>query len=337
MQQKLHQKSSSFVDNAEYAIVVDVGSSATRAHIYLWDSNNPSQSAHRIAFKDKQPITSDLLNDKFETLDNILLDLLFHFAAEHIPKPCRHKTDLMMMATAGFRLMEKTAQVIILERMRMHAQKSPFRYSSTSQVGVIDGKDEGRFAWVSLNHKAVDWTTAVDTNQPAVGTSVGIIDLGGASTQIAYQVPPDVDDADGNPLTFGVIPGRGPYIYSLSRLGGGLREKFKKMEHYQHLIRTLSEAEYSKDNWVLLRNATRFHHFYNRQFVKKQKEPAMFVCAHADIGEAPLSSFEACDAMIRRFAKETNLLGPDPASPAINVEPKLNPNNPHNLKHCYKF
>ena len=48
--------------------------------------------------------------------------------------------------------------------------------------GVLDGKDEGLYGWVTVNY-------LLDALYPAGGEPSGIIDLGGGSVQIVYPAP----------------------------------------------------------------------------------------------------------------------------------------------------
>jgi golgi apyrase len=127
-----------------------------------------------------------------EHLDDIpayLAPLLNH-ARTHIPPSLHHETPLFLLATAGMRLLSPEQQVAVLQTtcqfLKYH---SNFRIDDASPAGpcgssvrIISGEEEGLFGWLSVNY-LMDGFGSSSSNR---GT-FGFLDMGGASTQIAFE------------------------------------------------------------------------------------------------------------------------------------------------------
>ena len=115
-------------------------------------------------FKDKHKSVADYLNP--------LLDC----ASEH-GKP---SSTVNLLATAGMRDLreedpEEAAQILRDARSALKAAKL-----DTGRVGIITGNEEARFAWLTANYATGRLgSTELDT--------LGILELGGSSAQIAYM------------------------------------------------------------------------------------------------------------------------------------------------------
>lgn len=80
-----------------------------------------------------------------------------------------------------FSITDKNQSDKILGYIRDHFSKSGYLYKSDDQVKIIDGKDEGIYAWISANYFSEKFSKKTD---PV--STFGTLDLGGASTQIAF-------------------------------------------------------------------------------------------------------------------------------------------------------
>lgn len=100
-----------------------------------------------------------------------------------------------MLATAGMRMLPVESQNSILGELRRRIPRLTNFYFAENHAAVITGKEEGLFAWISANY--VLGRLRVD-DQGQRAESVGIIDMGGGSTQIAFEVPEQgkVENAD---------------------------------------------------------------------------------------------------------------------------------------------
>ncbi|XP_069756298.1 ectonucleoside triphosphate diphosphohydrolase 4-like isoform X2 [Narcine bancroftii] len=201
-----------------YGVVIDCGSSGSRVFVYFWPQHNgnPHDLLNIRQMKDKsrkpvvkkiKPGISTLAFSPDKAMD--YLRPLLRFAADHIPMAKHKETPLYILCTAGMRLLPESQQETILQDLY---NKVPVEFDflfSESHAEVISGKQEGVYAWIGINfvlgrfdhvedgddaHVAV--TVSSNPNQGSVvrKRTVGILDMGGASVQIAYEVT--------NPVTF---------------------------------------------------------------------------------------------------------------------------------------
>lgn len=108
----------------------------------------------------------------------------------------------------------------ILASVTSYLTASPFKVGPNA-VQILDGKDEGVFAWVTVNFLLGNFQPGMET--------VGIMDLGGGSTQIVLA-PEDDDEIDALPDQYVASVPLGETamdVYQYSHLGYGLMEARK--------------------------------------------------------------------------------------------------------------
>ena len=131
---------------------------------------------------------STFAND-VEGIGTYLRPLLEH-ARTHIPPSLQPETPLFLLATAGMRLLtpEKQAEVLqtTCQFLKFH---SNFKIEEASKVGpcgssvrIITGEEEGLFGWIAVNYLMDGFKGSDDTR-----LTYGFLDMGGASTQIAFE------------------------------------------------------------------------------------------------------------------------------------------------------
>ncbi|XP_058495989.1 ectonucleoside triphosphate diphosphohydrolase 7-like [Solea solea] len=194
-----------------YGIVVDCGSSGSRVFVYYWPPHNGNPHTlldirqmrdhdHKPVVKKIKPGISTLA--KTPTKSSDYLQPLLSFAAAHVPKNKHKETPLYILCTAGMRLLPESQQLAILEDL---VSDVPLEFDflfSVSHAEVISGKQEGVYAWIGINfvlgrfdhadeEEATVEVTTGSQNQQSISRrrTVGIMDMGGASLQIAYEVP----------------------------------------------------------------------------------------------------------------------------------------------------
>jgi Golgi apyrase len=131
--------------------------------------------------------------DNLDDIPAYLAPLLDH-ARTHIPPSLHSETPLFLLATAGMRLLSPERQAAVLQTtcdfLRFH---SDFRIDSPSSVGpcgssvqIITGEEEGLFGWIAVNY-------LMDGFGPSSSdrSTYGFLDMGGASTQIAFEPSPE--------------------------------------------------------------------------------------------------------------------------------------------------
>ncbi|NXP02214.1 ENTP7 diphosphohydrolase, partial [Thinocorus orbignyianus] len=194
-----------------YGVVVDCGSSGSRVFVYFWPPHNGNphdlldikqmrDRGSRPVVKKIKPGISTVAAAAPGQATPYLRPLLL-FAAAHVPAQKHKETPLYILCTAGMRLLPERQQAAILEDL---VRNVPLEFDflfSKSHAEVISGKQEGVYAWIGINfvlgrfdheeeEDAVVTVALGDQKESLVRKrTVGILDMGGASLQIAYEVP----------------------------------------------------------------------------------------------------------------------------------------------------
>ncbi|XP_028655011.2 ectonucleoside triphosphate diphosphohydrolase 4 isoform X1 [Erpetoichthys calabaricus] len=205
--------------NLNYGIVVDCGSSGSRIFVYCWPRHNGNPhdllDIKQMRDKNRKPVVmkikpgiSDLATTPEKASDYIYP--LLSFAENHIPKGKHKETPLYILCTAGMRILPESQQEALLEDLRTDIPVHFDFLFSDSHVEVISGKQEGVYAWIGINfvlgrfdHIEEDDDAIVEVHIPGSENqealirkrTAGILDMGGVSTQIAYEVPKTVSFA----------------------------------------------------------------------------------------------------------------------------------------------
>lgn len=221
--------------------MIDAGSTGSRIHVYRFNNCGPVPALEKeVLFKqtEKKEGGSGLSSyDSDAEGAAQSLDPLLTAAVDVVPAEYKSCSPIAVKATAGLRKLGQEKSQRILEAVRRRIDSSfPFPLVADSKGGVevMDGKDEGVYAWVTINYLLGKIGSAEKTPTAAV------FDLGGGSTQIVFEptfprVGQDSDQetlAEGEHkynLTFG---GRDFTLYQHSYLGYGLmaaRENLHKL------------------------------------------------------------------------------------------------------------
>lgn len=216
----------------QYVLMIDAGSTGSRIHVYKFNNCGAAPELEdEVLFKMTPKIDgqssglSAYENDPEKAAES--LDILVDAALEKVPDKLKACSPLAVKATAGLRLIgeEKSAKILEAVRHRLET-KYPFPVVSKEENGVamLDGADEGVYAWVTINY------LLGKIGGPDHGETAAVFDLGGGSTQIVYQPNFDSHTTGGMPekladgdhkyeLDFG---GRKFTLYQYSHLGYGL-------------------------------------------------------------------------------------------------------------------
>jgi guanosine-diphosphatase len=217
----------------QYALMIDAGSTGSRIHVYRFNNCGPTPELEHEEFKmtEKRPGGAGLSaygDDPQGAAKS--LDVLMEVAMKTVPaeyKPC---SPIALKATAGLRLLGAEKSQKILDAVRAHLENNyPFPVVSEEKNGVVimDGSEEGVYAWITTNY------LLGKIGGPDKTPTAAVFDLGGGSTQIVFQptfkqsggsggMPKKMEPGDHKyELTFG---GREFELYQHSHLGYGLME-----------------------------------------------------------------------------------------------------------------
>lgn len=229
----------------QYALMIDAGSTGSRIHIYKFNNCGPSPAYEYEVFKMTQPGLSAFPREPTRAAES--LDVLLDEAVRVVPEDLRKCTPVAVKATAGLRLLGARESDEILKAVRRRLEERyPFSVVEKDGVIIMDGKDEGVYAWITANYLlgAIGGSTTnmdADTQIP----SYAVLDLGGASTQIVFEpnfAEPDGAFVEGEhkyDLQFG---GKTYMLYQHSYLGYGLMRARQSVHRLVEFMATFNQG-----------------------------------------------------------------------------------------------
>uniref|UniRef100_A0A670JVF4 nucleoside-triphosphate phosphatase n=1 Tax=Podarcis muralis TaxID=64176 RepID=A0A670JVF4_PODMU len=182
-----------------YGIMVDCGSSGSRIFVYWWPRHNGNPhdllDIKQMRDKNSKPVVMKIKPgiSEFATSPEKVSDYIFpllSFAAAHVPRAKHKETPLYILCTAGMRILPESQQKAILEDLLTDIPVHFDFLFSDSHAEVISGKQEEDDAVVEVHIPGSENKEAILRKR-----TVGILDMGGVSTQIAYEVPKTVSFA----------------------------------------------------------------------------------------------------------------------------------------------
>jgi hypothetical protein len=209
-----------------FGIIIDAGSTATRIHVYRWITAKDSlPNFTHDHFLEVVPGLSSFKQKPLLAGKSIVP--LLELAKKEVPAELQAETSVYVKATAGLRLLGEETQMQILDSVFLTIESFPFR-CKREWVSVIDGQEEAVGAWVTVNY-LID-----KLSSPA--TTVGVLDLGGASTQLSCAPASSVAARDSDKLVSVPIGASTVKVYVVSWLRYGLIEFRKRMDEAAHSI-----------------------------------------------------------------------------------------------------
>ena len=202
--------------------VVDAGSSGSRIHLY---KTTPDDSFVKI----RQLFTNKDVPHELSWYDGNrgddsapgragasgiqpLLSVLAAYLDSNVI--AKDQVSVSVLATAGMRMVDAKTADAIYQSVKSTIANNGF---SVRQVGTLSGQNEGLYAWADANYLAGNFKTGTATQ--------GIVEVGGASSQIAFVTssPPD-------PHTTTITLNGVHYpVFSVSYLGLGLNQARQAM------------------------------------------------------------------------------------------------------------
>lgn len=215
----------------QYALMIDAGSTGSRIHVYRFNNCGSTPELENEVFEQTKKVegSSSGLSSFKEDAEGAAhsLDPLMEVALKSVPDEYKSCSPIAVKATAGLRLLGDEMSGKILDAVRRRLETAyPFPVVSKEKGGVqiMDGKDEGVYAWITANY------LLGKIGGPDETPTAAVFDLGGGSTQIVFQPTYEKSKAGGMPehlapgdhkydLSFG---GRDFELYQHSHLGYGL-------------------------------------------------------------------------------------------------------------------
>ncbi|KAF2103932.1 nucleoside phosphatase GDA1/CD39 [Rhizodiscina lignyota] len=233
----------------QYALMIDAGSTGSRIHVYRFNNCGPTPELENEVFEQtaKKEGGSGLSSYKSDAEGAAKsLDVLLDVAMKNVPDKLKACTPIAVKATAGLRKLGPEMSNKILQAVRRRIENEyPFPLVSADKGGVevMEGTDEGVYAWITTNY------LLGKIGGPDKTPTAAVFDLGGGSTQIVFEptfkgapdggMPEKMEEGDHKyELKFG---GREFTLYQHSYLGYGLmsaRENLHRLVidnlHQQH-------------------------------------------------------------------------------------------------------
>ncbi|RVE65410.1 hypothetical protein OJAV_G00116270 [Oryzias javanicus] len=213
-----------------YGIVLDAGSSHTALFIYRWPAdkqNGTGVVTQHAECHVKGKGISSYAGQKGEA-GKSLVDCLDQ-AVRDIPKAKHQLTPVYLGATAGMRLLNKSnpqQSDQILKEVGDKIKSYPFKFEGAA---ILSGQDEGAYGWVTVNYLSENFIKYgfIGRWMSPGRTTVGALDLGGASTQITFATRERVEEKQ-NTMKM-LLYGQTYSLYTHSFLCYGINQVYMRM------------------------------------------------------------------------------------------------------------
>ncbi|KAI9842492.1 MAG: Golgi apyrase [Sclerophora amabilis] len=199
----------------KYGVILDAGSSGTRAHVYRWLNGakagkeaSPEQRKRLPELRTEKKWTKKIhpgistFGEDPGLVGPDHLEPLFKHALDIIPKSAVKDTPLFLLATAGVRLLPE------MQRNHLLAQVCSYARSTTDfllpecdlHVQAISGETEGLYGWIAANYLLGGFDSPEQHAHGKGHHTYGFLDMGGASAQIAFAPNATEAERHGNDL-----------------------------------------------------------------------------------------------------------------------------------------
>ncbi|XP_071797474.1 ectonucleoside triphosphate diphosphohydrolase 5-like [Asterias amurensis] len=238
-----------------YGVMFDAGSTGSRIHVYHFRNRSEGKPPllKSEVFNNTKHGLADFADSPKEAVEVVrnLLDI----GMKSIPTELWSSTPVALKATAGLRLIppEKAQRLLdgvyeLLLHSGLHTE------SKKHTVAIIDGIHEGEFIWLTVN-----FLRGVLGSLDHATNTMGVLDLGGGSTQITFAPRFEETILQGMPLglikTFRFMK-ESFQLYTHSYLGLGLKAarlgtmKLEEQNETSHITSTTIHLnDYSRSNF----------------------------------------------------------------------------------------
>ncbi len=204
-------------ENVHYSLVVDAGSSGSRMYVYKVEPGQDGNllSIKMLGSKKVKPGVSEFEKNPEAGVKNI--QELLKYAKEIVEPGFQKQTTLHLLATAGMRLYSKDTRSRIMNKIsKVIRDEGSFDFK---EAKTISGRYEGLYGWLALNY--------LDDQFNPESKREGLLEMGGASTQIAFTPEENFKD---HKLKRKIL-GERYKLYSRSYLYMGINEAEELLAH----------------------------------------------------------------------------------------------------------
>ncbi|KAL8144432.1 hypothetical protein V2J09_017464, partial [Rumex salicifolius] len=205
-----------------FAVIFDAGSSGSRVHVFCFDKNLDLVHIGKDLelFEQLKPGLSSFASNPQAAAKSLIP--LLEKAEIVIPKELRSTTPVKVGATAGLRQLQGDTPDRILQAVKSLLKDQSDLKSDPEWVTVLDGTQEGAYQWVTINY-------LLGKLGKKYSSTVGVVDLGGGSVQMAYAISdsdaanaPRFSDGEDTYVKDMYLKGRKYHLYVHSYLRYGL-------------------------------------------------------------------------------------------------------------------
>ena len=245
---KPHKEGSPLV---QFALMIDAGSTGSRIHIYKFNNCGPEPAYEYEVFMQLQPGLSSYADSPLRAAES--LDPLFEKALSVVPDSLRKCTPVAVKATAGLRRLGTKESTDILNAVRSRIQtRFPFSLQGEDGVEIMDGRDEGVYAWLTANYLLKTLSAPAAGSGTPARAPYAVLDLGGASTQIVFEptfdmAKPDAALKDGEHKYALRFAGADRTLYQHSYLGYGLKTARQSVHRVVEFMSSVRGQDHGHD------------------------------------------------------------------------------------------
>lgn len=197
--------------------MIDAGSTGSRVHTYTFRRGAAPTQKLDLLYEDFFPLKPGLSafkDDPVKAAES--LKPLLERAKTKVPTNMRESTPVVLRATAGLRMVGEDAAQGILKEVRVVLKESGFLFED-SWASILGGNEEAVYSWMTVNYLL----------GREVGDTVGTLEMGGGSAQVAFVPRDGSERLEGNCSTGGEnveYGGKAVQLYTVSHMDFGLHK-----------------------------------------------------------------------------------------------------------------
>lgn len=170
---------------SRHSLIADAGSTGTRMYLFRLQEL-PEGPKLDITDLGKGPALSSFENSPSDAPDAVRHQI--EVAKGMLPEQDHSSVTVSIFATAGMRLLDKARADAVYKGLRTGLLDEAYPFDRAAfQARTISGEEEGSFAMVAANYLAGHISMKLEMTSSHL---MGVLDLGGSSTQIA--IPPQL-------------------------------------------------------------------------------------------------------------------------------------------------